>query len=342
MFFFNRNKTNKPKRDIINLPLLPLRDVVVFPYMVIPLFVGRKRSIAALDHAMTLGRTIFLVSQRKAQVDEPKEKDLYTVGTIGSILQLLRLPDGTVKVLIEGKQRGRIIRYLPNQDFFLAEIEKIDDSYVPTVETEALVRSLVSAFEEYAKLNPKITNEIVNMVTSAEEPPRLADIIAAHIFIKVDKKQQILETFDVNKRMELVLGFVRGEIEVIRTEQRIKARVKKQMEKTQKEYYLTEQMKAIQKEMGEGEELRDEIKELERKIKAKPMSKEAKRKALHELKKLKMMAPMSAEATVVRNYIDWLISLPWNKKAKVRLDLDEAKRILDENHYGLEEPKERI
>ncbi len=342
MFFFNRNKTNNPQRDIINLPLLPLRDVVVFPYMVIPLFVGRKCSIAALDHAMTLGRTIFLVSQRKAQVDEPKEKDLYTVGTIGSILQLLRLPDGTVKVLIEGRQRGRIIRYLPNQDFFLAEIEKIDDSYVPTVETEALVRSLVSAFEEYAKLNPKITNEIVNMVTSAEEPPRLADIVAAHIFIKVDKKQQILETFDVNKRMELVLGLVRGEIEVIRTEQRIKARVKKQMEKTQKEYYLTEQMKAIQKEMGEGEELRDEIKELERKIKAKPMSKEAKRKALHELKKLKMMAPMSAEATVVRNYIDWLISLPWNKKAKVRLDLDEAKRILDENHYGLEEPKERI
>ena len=342
MFFFNRNKTNNPQRDIINLPLLPLRDVVVFPYMVIPLFVGRKCSIAALDHAMTLGRTIFLVSQRKAQVDEPKEKDLYTVGTIGSILQLLRLPDGTVKVLIEGRQRGRIIRYLPNQDFFLAEIEKIDDSYVPTVEIEALVRSLVSAFEEYAKLNPKITNEIVNMVTSAEEPPRLADIVAAHIFIKVDKKQQILETFDVNKRMELVLGLVRGEIEVIRTEQRIKARVKKQMEKTQKEYYLTEQMKAIQKEMGEGEELRDEIKELERKIKAKPMSKEAKRKALHELKKLKMMAPMSAEATVVRNYIDWLISLPWNKKAKVRLDLDEAKRILDENHYGLEEPKERI
>ena len=342
MFFFNRNKTNNPQRDIINLPLLPLRDVVVFPYMVIPLFVGRKCSIAALDHAMTLGRTIFLVSQRKAQVDEPKERDLYTVGTIGSILQLLRLPDGTVKVLIEGRQRGRIIRYLPNQDFFLAEIEKIDDSYVPTVEIEALVRSLVSAFEEYAKLNPKITNEIVNMVTSAEEPPRLADIVAAHIFIKVDKKQQILETFDVNKRMELVLGLVRGEIEVIRTEQRIKARVKKQMEKTQKEYYLTEQMKAIQKEMGEGEELRDEIKELERKIKAKPMSKEAKRKALHELKKLKMMAPMSAEATVVRNYIDWLISLPWNKKAKVRLDLDEAKRILDENHYGLEEPKERI
>lgn len=342
MLFFNRNKTENPSREIISLPLLPLRDVVVFPYMVIPLFVGRKGSIAALEHAMALGRTIFLVSQKKAQIDQPKENDLYNIGTIGNILQLLKLPDGTVKVLIEGKQRGRIVKYLPNQDFFLAEIEKIRESYTPTIETKALVRSLISAFEEYAKLNSKITNETLNIVASIEEPARLADTAAAHLLIKVQQLQQLLETFNVNKRMELVLGFIRGEIEVLKAEQRIKARVKKQMEKTQKEYYLTEQMKAIQKEMGEGGESRDEIKELERKIKTKPMSKEAKRKALGELKKLKMMAPMSAEATVVRNYIDWLVSLPWNKRAKVKLDIDEAKRILDEDHYALEEPKERI
>ncbi len=342
MLFFNRNKTDDSPKEIISLPLLPLRDVVVFPYMVIPLFVGRKGSIAALEHAMALGRTIFLVSQRKAKTDEPKEKDLYSIGTIGNILQLLKLPDGTVKVLIEGGQRGRIIKYLPNQDFFLAEIEKIKEPYTPTIETKALVRSLISAFEEYAKLNSKITNETLNMVTSMEEPSRLADTVAAHLLVKVEQRQQLLETFNINKRMELVLGFIRGEIEVLKAEQRIKTRVKKQMEKTQKEYYLTEQMKAIQKEMGEGEESRDEIKELERKIKTKPMSKEAKRKALHELKKLKMMAPMSAEATVVRNYIDWFIFLPWNKRAKVRLDIDEAKRILDEDHHALEEPKERI
>ncbi len=342
MSFFKRNKTDNSQREIINLPLLPLRDVVIFPYMITPLFVGRECSIAALEYAMTLGRTIFLVSQRRAPIDKPKEKDLYSIGTIGNILQLLKLPDGTLKVLIEGRQRGRIIKYLPNQDFFLAEIEKIKESYIPTIEAKALVRSLTYAFEEYAKLNPKITNEALNMVTATEEPSRLVDTIAAHLFIKVEQKQPLLETFNINKRMELVLGLIRGEIEVIKAEQRIKSRVKKQMEKTQKEYYLTEQMKAIQKEMGEGEESKNEIKELERKIKAKPMSKEAKRKALHELKKLKMMAPMSAEATVIRNYIDWFISLPWNKKAKVKLDLDEAKHILDEDHHALEEPKERI
>lgn len=345
MFLFNRDKgkeENTPQREIITLPLLPLRDVVVFPHMVIPLFVGRKKSIAALEHAMTLGRKLFLAAQKSAQIDDPQEKDIYTVGTIGHILQLLKLPDGTVKVLIEGEKRAKIAKYLPNPNFFLVEVEETREVFMPNVETEALKRSLVAAFEEYAKLNPKVTQETINTVSTIEEVPRLADAVASHLAIKIDQKQKVLETYDVNKRLELVFGLTRGEIEIIRTEQRIKARVKKQMEKTQREYYLTEQMKAIQKEMGSEGNFKDEIKELQRKIKNTPMSKEAKQKALHELNKLKMMAPMSAEATVVRNYIDWLIALPWKRRAKVRLDIDEAKRILDEDHYGLEEPKERI
>ncbi len=344
MFIFNRSKETKDenKQEHITLPLLPLRDVVVFPHMVIPLFVGRKKSIAALEHAMTMGKKLFLAAQKSAQIDEPSQNDIFTVGTIGNILQLLKLPDGTVKVLIEGVKRGKICQYLSNPDFFLVEVEEISETFEPTVETEALKRSLVSAFEEYAQLNPKITQEITNNIVSMEEPERLSDTIAAHLAVKLEQKQRVLETADVNKRLELVLGLTRGEIAIIKTEQRIKARVKKQMEKTQREYYLTEQMKAIQKEMGEDGGFQDEIRELEKKIKTTPMSKEAKQKALHELKKLKLMAPMSAEATVVRNYIDWLVSLPWKRRAKVRLDIDEAKRILDEEHYGLEEPKERI
>jgi len=339
MFIFGRNKEESNK---ITLPLLPLRDVVIFPKMVIPLFVGRKKSIVALEHAMALNRKLFLSAQKSAQVDEPTESGIYRVGTMGHILQLLKLPDGTVKVLIEGESRGRISKYLSHPDFFLIEVEEIKETFKSTIETEAVMRLLISAFEEYAKLNPKINSEIVTTVTSIKEPGRLSDTVAAHLAVKVEQRQKILETYDVNKRLELVLGLTKGEIEVIKTEQRIKARVKKQMEKIQKEYYLTEQMKAIQKEMGEGGELKDEIKVLERKIKNTPMSKEARQKALQELRKLKMMAPMSAEATVVRNYIDWLISLPWNRRAKVRLDIDEAKRILDEDHYSLEEPKERI
>ena len=342
MFIFGRGKEEKEQKKTFVLPLLPLRDVVVFPHMVIPLFVGRKKSISALEHAMTLGRKLFLATQKKAQIDEPQEKDIYVVGTIGQILQLLKLPDGTVKVLIEGIKRGKINKYLPNPDFFLVEIEEVEETLVRNTETESFIRLLISAFEEYAKLNPKISSETVNQVSAIEEPDRLSDTVAAHLGVKVEQKQKVLETFDVNKRLELVFGLTRGEIEIIKTEQRIKARVKKQMEKTQREYYLTEQMKAIQKEIGEEGDFRDEIKELEKKIKTTPMSKEARQKALHELKKLKLMAPMSAEATVVRNYIDWLVSLPWNRRAKVRLDIDEAKQILDEDHYGLEEPKERI
>ncbi|MCD6319908.1 MAG: endopeptidase La [Candidatus Desulfofervidaceae bacterium] len=345
MFPFNRGKEkeeNSSPKEMITLPLLPLRDVVIFPHMVIPLFVGRKKSIAALEHAMTLGRKLFLAAQKSAQIDDPQEKDIYTVGTIGHILQLLKLPDGTVKVLIEGEKRAKIAKYLHNPNFFLVEVEEVEEVFTPNVETEALKRSLISAFEEYAKLNPKVTQETLNTVSTIEEIPRLADIVAAHLAIKIDQKQKVLGTYNVNKRLELVFGLTRGEIEIIRTEQRIKARVKKQMEKTQREYYLTEQMKAIQKEMGTEGDFKDEIKELQRKIKNTPMSKEAKQKALHELNKLKMMAPMSAEATVVRNYIDWLIALPWKRKAKVRLDIDKAKHILDEDHYGLEEPKERI
>jgi ATP-dependent Lon protease len=343
MLIFNRNKEKTGEMNKIStIPLLPLRDVVVFPHMAIPLFVGRKKSIAALEHAMALGRKICLAGQKRAQVDDPKESDLYTIGTIGQILQMLKLSDGTVKVLIEGEKRVRIIRYLSHPDFFLVEAQELEESFTPKVETEALMRSLISAFEEYAKLNPKISSETLSMVSSIEEPARLSDVVAAHLPLKIEQKQKILESCVINKRLELVLSLIRGEIEIIKAEERIKSRIKKQLEKTQKEYYLSEQMKAIQKEIGEEGDLKAEIKELERKIKAKPMSKEAKQKALHELKKLKTMVPMSAEATVVRNYIDWLISLPWKKQKKMRLDIDEARAILEEDHYGLEEPKERI
>jgi len=342
---FNINRTKSIQRvggGRFHLPLMPLRDIVVFPHMVVPLFVGREKSINALEHSMNLEKSIFLSSQKDAKIDEPSEKDIHEVGTIGSVLQLLRLPDGTVKALVEGKGRGRIVNYLPNPDFFYVEIEQIAEPADQPAVVEALTRSVNDTFEKYAKINKKIPPEVISTVSTITDPSRLADTILAHLNLKLSDKQTLLETVSPASRLEKLFELMRGEIEVLEIEQRIKNRVKKQMEKTQKEYYLNEQMRAIQKEMGEKDDLRNEIQELEEKLKKKRLSREATAKVEHEIKKLKMMSPMSAEATVVRNYIDWIMSLPWYEKTRDQLDLTEAERILEEDHYGLEKPKERI
>jgi len=326
----------------LSLPLLPLRDIVVFPHMVAPLFVGREMSVNALSDAMNKDKNVFLATQTKAGIDDPGEEDISQVGTIGKVLQLLRLPDGTVKALVEGKTRARIVGFIDNQDFFQVELEKIESQGLQQAEAEALTRSVQESFEEYAKLNKSISKELINNVASISDPAQMADTVAAHFAFKIEDKQRLLETVDLSERMALLLSLIKMEIEVFRMDQRIKTRVKEQMEKTQKNYYLNEQMRAIKKEMGAEDDAADEIRELEDKIKNKKMSKEATEKVEQELKKLKMMTPMSAEATVVRNYIDWIISLPWLKSSEVRDDLDEAEKILDEDHYGLEKPKERI
>jgi len=341
MFRIGRDRLANNKTRI-SIPLLPLRDIVVFPYMVAPLFVGRKKSIEALENAVALDKQIFLATQMDAKVDEPEEKDIFTMGTLGSILQLLRLPDGTVKVLVEGKGRGQITQFLPNKSFFLVEIERLNEGEEEGAEVQALMRSANSTFETYAKLNKKLPPEVMMSVTSIEDASKLADTIASHLAIKIEERQKLLEILSPNRRLERVYELMRGEIEIMQIEQRIKTRVKKQMEKTQREYYLSEQMRAIQKEMGEKFDQKNELRDLEKKIRRKKMSKEAKAKAMHELSKLKMMSPMSAEATVVRNYIDWLVSLPWGVRTKDKLDIEEAQRILDDDHYGLEKPKQRI
>ena len=343
LFNLNRGKPgSKGSRERFHLPMLPLRDIVVFPYMVVPLFVGREKSINALEHSMNLEKSIFLSSQKDAKVDEPGERDIQTMGTVASVLQLLRLPDGTVKALVEGKARGRVLQYLPNPDFFYVEVEPALEPEEDNLEVQALTRSVNQAFESYAKINKKIPAEILNTVASITSPSRLADTIVAHLNVKLEDKQKLLETLSPIKRLESLYELMRGEIEVMQIEQRIKNRVKKQMEKTQKEYYLNEQMRAIQKEMGEKDDFKNEIQDLEEKLKKKRMSREATAKVNQEVKKLKMMSPMSAEATVVRNYIDWIMSLPWYEKTRDTLDLGGAERILDEDHYGLEKPKERI
>ena len=323
-------------------PLLPLRDIVIFPNMVAPLFVGREKSIKALEYAMGQNKTIFLATQRKAKTDTPSEKDIFRTGAVATILQLLRLPDGTVKALVEGKNRGEIVKFIPNPDFFMVQVDEIAEETEKDVQIEALMRSTMQAFEKYAKLNKKISQEMVLSVSSIEEPGRLADTIASHMPFKIEYKQDLLEAIPHFKRLELLYAYISGEIEIIQTEQRIKGRVKKQMEKTQREYYLNEQMRAIQKEMGEKDDFRNELAELQKRIKRKRMSREAASKVRAEFKKLKLMSPMSAEATVVRNYIDWLISLPWYDRTKDKLDIDAASQILEEDHYGLEKPKERI
>lgn len=337
--FFKDDEADPAK---LLLPLLPLRDIVIFPHMVAPLFVGREKSVNALSDAMNKNKEVFLATQRKAGVDNPGESDISHVGTIGKVLQLLRLPDGTVKALVEGKTRARINRFVHNDDFFQVELTKITSPDLPHAEAEALNRSVQEGFEAYAKLNKNISKELLSNVVSITNPSQMADTVSAHFSFKIEDKQRLLESIDLSERMSLLLSLIKMEIEVFRMDQRIKSRVKEQMEKTQKNYYLNEQMRAIKKEMGSEDEAADEIKELEEKIKNKKMSKEATEKAEQELKKLKMMTPMSAEATVVRNYIDWILSLPWYETTEVQDELDEAEKILDEDHYGLEKPKERI
>ncbi|WP_413815137.1 endopeptidase La [Desulfosarcina sp.] len=324
------------------LPMLPLRDIVVFPHMVAPLFVGRDKSVSALSSAMNKDKRIFLATQRNAGVDNPAEKDICDVGVIGTVLQLLRLPDGTVKALIEGKQRARIERYVTNPEFFEVDLSLLPDVPGDTIEVEALMRAVIEDFSEYAGINKSISKELLSKISAIPDPSKLADSVASHFSFKLESKQNLLETADLGKRLSLLVKLIKLEMEVYQMDQRIKGRVKEQMEKTQKNYYLNEQMRAIKKEMGSDDEVGDELKDLEKKIKRKRMSKEASTKARQEFKKLKLMTPMSAEATVVRNYIDWMISLPWFNKSRIRNDLIEAEKILNEDHYGLEKPKERI
>ncbi|MCX7896629.1 MAG: endopeptidase La [Rhodocyclaceae bacterium] len=323
------------------LPLLPLRDVVVFPHMVIPLFVGRPKSIKALEAAMSSDKTILLVAQKSAAKDEPETNDLYDIGCISNILQMLKLPDGTVKVLVEGVQRARLDHIEDRKSLFVAQVTPIASTERNANEIEAMRRAILSQFDQYVKLNKKIPPEILTSLAGIEDPGRLADTVAAHLPIKLEHKQAILALACVDERLEKLLAQLETELDILQVEKRIRGRVKRQMEKSQREYYLNEQVKAIQKELGEGEEGAD-LDELEKKIKAAGMSKEALNKALSELKKLRLMSPMSAEATVVRNYLDTLVSLPWKKKTRVSKDLAEAQKILDKDHYGLEKVKERI
>ncbi len=325
----------------ITLPLLPLRDVVVFPHMVIPLFVGRPKSIKALEAAMEQGRQIMLVAQKAAGKDEPKADDMFDVGCVSSILQMLKLPDGTVKVLVEGVQRANTRSITETNDFFVGEVVPVQADDVATPEVEALRRAVTQQFDAYVKLNKKIPPEILTSIAGIDDPGRLADTIAAHLPLKLEAKQAVLDLFSVPKRLEKLLELLEHEVDILQVEKRIRGRVKRQMEKSQREYYLNEQVKAIQKELGDGEEGAD-LEELEKKIKAARMSKEARKKADSELKKLKLMSPMSAEATVVRNFIDTLVALPWAKKTKIKHDLANAEHVLNEDHFGLEKVKDRI
>src|SRR5438874_13451783 len=310
-------------------PVLPLRDIVVFPHMIVPLFVGREKSVRALEDVMKDDKQILLVTQKNAAQDDPATSDIYTVGTVGTVLQLLKLPDGTVKVLVEGGQRARIVRFADNNQFFQAIAETIPENAGEQQETEALARTVVSQFEQYIKLNKKIPPEVLVSINQIEEPGKLADTVAAHLTLKIPEKQELLETGTVAERLEKVFGYMEGEIGVLQVEKRIRNRVKRQMEKTQREYYLNEQLKAIQKELGEGEDGKDEMAELEDKINKTKLSKEAHDKAVAELKKLRSMSPMSAEATVVRNYLDWMLSLPWHKRTKIKRDIKGAERVLN-------------
>lgn len=324
------------------LPLLPLRDLIIFPHMMMPLFVGREKSINALEEAMSKQTDIVLAAQRDAKTNNPEPKDIFSIGTIGTIIQLLRLPDGTVKVLVEGKRRVKIKNFVNNENFFVVACEALDEESTSPVEAQALVRSVKSTFETYVKLNKRIPPEILMRVSTIENPGELADIIVAQLNLKLEDKQTVLEIIDASKRLEHLLNLMTGEIEILEVEKKIRTRVKKQMERSQKEYYLNEQMQAIQKELGEKDDYQAELQELEVKCKNKKMSQEAKDKVMKEIKKLKMMSPMSAEATVVRNYIDWVLSLPWYDYSEEKHDIKNAQRILDNDHWGLEKVKDRI
>jgi len=329
-------------KTTLDLPLLPLRDVVVYPHMVIPLFVGREKSIEALEAAMTGEKQILLLAQKNPADDDPGEDALYRVGTVATVLQLLKLPDGTVKVLVEGEQRGAVERFTDVEGHIRAEVSLIDETDAAERESEVFVRTLLSQFEQYVQLGKKVPAEVLSSLNSIEEPGRLVDTMAAHMALKIEQKQEILEIVDLTTRVEHVLALLDAEIDLLQVEKRIRGRVKKQMERSQREYYLNEQMKAIQKELGDGDEGHNEVEELKKRIEAAGLPKDALTKAQAELNKLKQMSPMSAEATVVRSYLDWLVQVPWKAQSKVRLDLTKAEEILDADHYGLEEVKERI
>ena len=329
--------------DVSNVPVLPLRDVVVYPNMVIPLFVGREKSIQALDAAMANNKQILLVAQKSAELDEPSFDDFHTIGTLSSILQLLKLPDGTIKVLVEGAERAKVIRFAEESEYFTAEISVLDnDEQDDEKKLEVLSRSIVNLFEQYVKLNKKVPPEVLTSLAGIDDPSRLSDTIAAHMSLKLEEKQHVLEIVSTYDRLEHLMNLIEAELDVLQIEKRIRGRVKQQMEKSQREYYLNEQMKAIQKELGEMEDAPNEVEELAQKIEDAGMSAEAKEKATSELNKLKLMSPMSAEATVVRNYIDWIVGAPWKKKSKINRNLANAENILEEDHYGLEKVKERI
>ncbi|KAF0218283.1 MAG: ATP-dependent Lon [Geobacteraceae bacterium] len=328
--------------DLPRFPLLPLRDIVIFPHMVVPLFVGREKSIMALEAAMNSNKYIFLATQKNAKTEDPKEEDVYSEGTISQILQLLKLPDGTVKVLVEGKRRGTIVSYSPHPDYFLAEVDEVVEKNLVTVEVEALMRGVISTFESYVKLTKTVPAELLSTITGIPEPARLADSLVPHVNLKISDKQELLADINPAGRLERLLALMESEIEILQIEKKIRTRVKKQMEKTQKEYYLNEQMRAIQKELGGKDEFRQELRELEEKVEKQKLSKEAKQKALAELKKLRLMSPMSAEAAVARNYVDWLVSLPWGKYTTEKHDINEAESVLNADHYGLDKVKERV
>ncbi len=335
-----RKKQAVPAGD--TLAVLPLRDIVVFPHMIVPLFVGREKSVRALEAVMKDDKQILLVAQKNAAQDDPSADDIYRVGTVSTILQLLKLPDGTVKVLVEGGRRARVTAFKETEAYFEAYVEEVPDQAADAKDLEALGRTVVGQFEQYIKLNKKIAPEVLVSLNQIEEPSKLADTIASHLNLKISEKQELLENAPVNERLERVFGHMESEIGVLQVEKRIRNRVKRQMEKTQREYYLNEQLKAIQKELGEGEDGKDETAELEDKIKKTRLTKEAREKCLAELKKLRTMSPMSAEATVVRNYLDWVLSIPWKKRSKISRDVIEAERVLDADHFGLEKVKERI
>ncbi len=327
----------------MNLPVLPLRNIVVFPNMVVPLFVGRDKSINALEQVMDKDQELLFLSQKNSEVDDPSEKDLFELGTRGKILQLLKLPDGTVKVLVEGLARCKVKKIEFTADYITADIEEFENSEVISDTIKALGRSVVSKYETYANINNKTSSEVLTSVKDIEDENKLADTVASQIAINIQEKQKILEEIDLEKRLNMILSYIEGELSVLQVEKKIRRRVKNQMEKTQKEYYLNEQMKAIQKELEDGEGgASEDIAELTEKINKTKLSKEAKEKAYNELKKLKQMSPMSAEATVVRNYLDWLLDIPWGKKKRIKKDINKSQEILDKDHYGLEKVKDRI
>ncbi|MEL6426881.1 MAG: LON peptidase substrate-binding domain-containing protein, partial [Pseudomonadota bacterium] len=328
--------------DSMTYPVLPLRDIVVFPHMIVPLFVGRDKSVRALEEVMKKDKQILLAAQRDPADEDPNVDAIYDVGVLANVLQLLKLPDGTVKVLVEGRKRAKISQFHDNETFFSADADEISDGRGDEATIEALARSIANDFEKYAKLNKNIPEEAIAGVGEIDDAEKLSDTVAGHLGAKIETKQDILETPDLSQRLEKIYGIMQGEISVLRVEKKIKTRVKSQMERTQREYYLNEQMKAIQKELGDGEGSEDAAAEFDEKIAGTKLSKEAKEKAEAEVKKLRNMSPMSAEATVVRNYLDWMLSIPWGKKSRVKKDLAGAQKILDTDHYGLEKVKERI